>query len=318
MEFTDEIKKEADRMIDFLMPLTLEGQIDVYKYIVNSAFFILSHESRERPGKAMYADANMLYQMTILKCHSILNLSRGIIGYINPLDGISFKHIYDPFSIYNIVRSQYEAFCNFNNIYIVSKIDEAEKEFKYYLWEISGLKYRQRFDAEMEENKTKKEVEKKLIEELKNKIFDNTCFEELNEASKARIKEEVEKNGKEWKIEIVNKDARWLAWHEMAKNAGLNSRMQMQIYSHLSLSTHPSNVSVFQFESLYSSGEHVKATVMAMKISSFIISFLISDFCHYSTTAAKTFMLLPHLNQHIINTYNNMLRSEKYKIPDAV
>ncbi len=214
----------------------------------------------------------------------------------------------------SIVRSQFEAFCNFNNIYIQSK-NVNERTLKYDLWALSGLKHRQNFRTEEEENKRKKEDEKLQIESIIKSIENNPCFSQLNEDSKIEIRKKGIKD-KDWKLKIIQDRAFFIAWHDLMKNANITDTVD-GIYRHLSLTTHPSNVSVFQFNNLYNSGEYIKTCLMSLQISNYFISFLITDYCHYSSEAKKIFHELPYICKYLINSLNCMFRGNDFVIYPA-
>ena len=132
------------------------------------------------------------------------------------------------------------------------------------------------------------------MEERKKAVTENPCFLRLDELSKEKITNAIKI--KEWKFEINGKTVKLSHWHELMKNAGI-TQIYEKLYTHLSLATHPSNVSVFQFGE---SGGKPEQCIMPVQVSHAIfIAFLIRDFCTY-------FLLQPlHLKNipiHIINT----------------
>ncbi len=221
--------------------------------------------------------------------------------------------LYDPFALASIVRTQYEAFCNFNNIYCFSKSAE-EKLFKYNLWVLSGLKYRQNFSAVQKENIEKKEIEKKQIIELKEEIKLSSVYKNLAPDSKENIDKAIK--WKKWQIVLDGQNARSIAWHEMMTNAGATDLLNGQ-YTSLSLNTHPSNVSVFQFKDLYSEANDLPLSLLTIKLSKWLISFFIADYCCYFEDAKSSFNELPLMTQILVNQYNSMFRTEKYRINNA-
>jgi len=298
-------KSIADSLVEILFPITLPKIIELHKKVLDAAFYILLQEPGVKQDPKSTRDANLLYQMAILKCHSVLKLSEGFKNYTNQIDGRKFNPIYDSFSILSIVRPQFESFCNFNNIYMQSK-NQDELNLKYNLWVLSGLKYRQSFNALSKENVQKKEDEKKQIEEIEKVIIENPCYIQFDDLSKDKVKIAIKR--KEWKIQINRTSGKTVGWHELLKSSGIKGVYE-QLYTHLSLGTHPSNVSIFQFGE---AGGKPEQCFLPIQISCTFIMFLIRDFCTYFPNAANTFHKLPYEYRYIINTYNSAIRGEEY------
>jgi hypothetical protein len=180
--------KEELRMeyVRLSRPDDLPTVIETHRIITDVGFSILYNHGKQGGLKDIWdEDNNLLYQMTIVKSLSLIQYSNPI-NYENAIDGTTIKDIYDPFSIYTIVRAQYEAFCNFNNIYIQSKsLDELQ--LKYYLWVLSGLNYRQRFKTESESVKDIQQAEAKNIDIYMNLLNSNLCFLQLENQSKTNV-----------------------------------------------------------------------------------------------------------------------------------
>ena len=102
----------------------------------------------------------------------------------------------------------------------------------------------------------------------------------------------------------------------MLINAGANQLLDGQ-YTSLSLNTHPSNVSVFQFKDMYSNKTDLPTMILDIKLSKWLVSLFISDYCYYFEDAKETFNKLPIMTQILINWYNTMFRNESYMINNS-
>lgn len=304
----EELRMEFSRLMKSEDLLTM---IESHKVIADVGFYILFHHNKEAVKTSWDHDANLLYQMTILKSISLLQHSNPI-DFVNNIDGSFLKKTFDPFSMFNIVRAQYEAFCNFNNIYIQSKTLE-ELKLKYFLWVLSGLNYRQRFGATSDFAKEKKLKEANEIADLMKAVTSNTCFVQLEEQSQKNILEGIKK--RDWQFKIDGIKASKIAWHEMMTNAGTNEMLDGQ-YSSLSLNTHPSNVSVFQFGSMYTDGMQEFNSRMAIQLSKIFTALLIRDYIFYFNSCKELFNKTPQMSQMLINSCNKMFRNEEFKLND--
>lgn len=303
-----QVRNEYKRLLG---PEDLPTMIEGYKIVTDAGFTILNQHGREKAKTVWDHDGKLLFQMTVLKSLSLLQLSNPI-SYSNSVDGSSLNNTYDPFAMDNLVRAQYEAFCNFNNIYIQSK-SEDERVLKYNLWVLSGLNYRQRFNVTSDYAIEKKKNEAKEIEELVAATIVNKYYLQLDEQSKKNINDGIKK--RDWQFKVDGNKAYKVGWHEMMTNAGANTMLDDQ-YSHLSLNTHPSNVSVFQFGSMYREGLQEFNVRMALKLSKIFIAMFIRDYCIYFSGCGEMFNKLPSIHQLLINSYNTMFRGEAYKLND--
>lgn len=298
-----------DRLMD---PKSMQEQIESYKIITDAAMFIIFQEEKKAKSAAD-RDANNLYQMTALKCLSVLKLVEKKLHYKNDINGLELN-VYDPFGLKPIIRAQFEAYGHFNNVYLQYG-SEDEKQLKHDLWVMCGLMNRQKFSAIQAESTAKKEKEKREIEELKKKIEDNPCFKSLNQKAQQRIFDMADRS--DWKLTISGDNAIFAGWQQLTENAGANDHLK-NTYKSFSLGSHPSNVSVFQFTEAYNKGKEAADffTSIALKLSKFYMSLFIADYCKHSPEAKIVFDQMPELHQLLINSYNRMFRGEQYQVND--
>lgn len=292
-----------------------KDRIESYDKVIDTAFKLLHDHQNKKYNNQIDEEANLIYQLLILKNLSIRKLISGI-HYTNSLVNFKIKGLIDLFSIYSIIRSQFEGYCNFNNIYIKPK-NEDEKRVIYFLWVISGLKFRQRFKiaAITDEGKEKILNEKKQIEIYTKYIFDSEIYSKLNEKDKKKVNNAID--NKKFQICFENNNVRTLSWREMLSNAGVSDQFD-EMYNHLSLSTHPSNVSVFQFKDLYKDNSYITLSIFAMEIGKYITTFLMRDYCEYFGELKLIFNTLPVMNQLLINGINKLFRGDSYQLNDIL
>lgn len=304
-------RKEYERL---LFSKDLKTIIESHK-LISDLGFVISYKHSLLGAKSVWDhEANILFQMSVLKSISLQHLAHSI-NYRNDIDGTFIKDLYDPYGMLNLVRAQYEAYCNFNNIFIQSNAEEDLK-LKYDIWVLSGLSYRQRFNAESEEQIKTKEYEANQIIQLKNKIVTNECYKQLEEKSQLNIQECI--NRREWQIKIHGKKAYKIGWHDMMTNAGIGKHnLTESLYSYLSLATHPSNVSVFQFSSMYINEKQEFNVEMALELSQSFISMMIRDYVIYFNLKENIFDKLPLIPQMLINSNNIMYRGDEYKLNEV-
>lgn len=306
------------QMIEFVRlskPTTRKDVLDSYNNILNTGMRILDFGGEIRINNAIDHDAHLLYQMTLLKCLSIRTLYQDHT-FISDIGGNNIPNILDPMSMWAIVRAQFEALCNFNNIYLQTSTLE-ERDLVHSLWVISGLKYRQKFETGImtPENVVKKEKEAQEIIEITNHLKSADFFKSLQPREQMKIDNYL----KDSIFQVYFKNGKLLkgGWTELMQNAGAKD-MYKGMYNMMSLSTHPSNVSVFQFRDLYKNNMAQFSTDFLMKFSSFITACLIRDFCEYFPCLKNEFRKLPKMNQHLINGFNRLIRGNDYVLNDLV
>lgn len=295
-----------------MYPDRFSTQIESYKIISNAAMHIIFQEGN-KVGSAIDRDANNLFQMTSLKCLSVLKLVEKKLNYKNDIDGIELN-VYDPFGLNPIVRAQFEAYGHFNNVYLQSR-SKDEKQLKYDLWVMCGLMNRQKFAAIQDDNVVKKEKEKKQIKDLEKQIKDNPIYKSLNPKAQQEVFNRADRS--DWKLTISGDNAIFPGWQQLTVNAGTNENMN-NMYRRFSLGAHPSHVSVFQFREAYENGKEAADffTDISLQLSKFYMSLFIADYCKHSSEAKAVFDKMPPLYQLLVNFYNNMFRGKKHEVND--
>jgi len=262
-------------------------------------------------GSGIDLEASMLFQMTVLKCLTIRE-SLKKVSYKSKDGSIEMGPMFDPFSMWPLVRCQYEAFCAFNHIFINPKTEE-EKGILYRLWVISGLKYRQEFDAGIQDNVDKQADELKRINKYEEEIQQTNFYLNLIPREQEKLKKAIK--NKEWQFYNDNGIIKFASWKKMASNADVDPKLFKDTYSYLSLGAHPSNVSVFQFKELYRLKADEEIDFFSLNLSRQIIAFLIRDYCIYNKVAANIiFNGLDITNQVLVNMINKSFRGNAYSI----
>ena len=290
---------------------TVPDRLENYKIILDSGIFLSlkAHETIKREDRHDFLnDALILFQMTMSKGISILKLAQGT-DYKNDIESLKHNKAYryiEPTAISSLTRTQFEAFSNFHNIYNSSD-DDNVKQLLHDLWVVAGLKERQRFihDDMAEEHKKKAEVERRKIDTLIERIEANEVFLSFSEERAEKLRKQI----KQRNFQFVYKDGdlKKSGWRDMFLNAGIKPMFE-NIYSNMSLYSHPSNVSVFQFAQMFDEKTNTPMTHNAMNISRIIMALFIGNYCKFIPEAHAAFQELPRLYQFIIDFENKAFR----------
>lgn len=299
-----------------LMSLTLgKGEKETLacnKLILESGFFLTNKVHSEiipQDRNEQLNDALIVFQMVFGKGLAVRRLQEGL-EFQNSLNGTNMKGLVDPTAIAALIRTQFEAFTIFHNIYNYPN-DPELVSLLYSLWKLAGLKVRQNTvkDDMMEEHRIKAQQEAKLIEELEQEIYSNAYYLALDETQQSWLRDRMKKRD----FELLFKDGKFIkpGWRELYLNAGVKENLLHQ-YALLSQYSHPSNVSVFQFAQMYEVGFEKEMATSFLSQSSIIMAFMISEYCHYLPIAMEKFKELPDLNQLVINSFNRSMRGSDY------
>ncbi len=181
-------------------------------------------------------DAEGLYLKTFYHSCSIYTLMKGV--RVSPLN-INFI---DPASIQVMVRASLESALTFFYVFDYPK-SNADKEFAYLVWHLSGLLIRQGFHPLSRYGKDKLNKEKEYINRLQEQIRN---FAQFNNYTLRQQKDIIEKG--KWKLPIKDEKGDYYipGPAKIALLAGMDKQHAYDIYSYLSSYAHSDYLSVMQ------------------------------------------------------------------------
>ncbi len=293
---------------------SIESSRELMNIFLEYFFLVIRKHGQDEVYSQAHADARMLFQMIFTKASYINKLLEGV-GF-NSKDGGKLNPIIDPTSIAPLVRTLYETLCVFHLVYILPNSQE-KKDLVYQLWVSSGLKYRQRFSANFPSSKEKLEHERKEIENIKTTIETSDLFNSLTEKNQKKILAKLKE--RDYKISFTGLDVNFLTWQELSGTMDLKNDLLDNIYTYYSLYAHPSNVSVFQFDTMFSKEEEAnkRITTTSMKYCFALLSMFIADYIKLFPDILKTYNDQDLVSQIALNFHNSMMRGETHSINDA-
>lgn len=296
---------------------TPEKVTEGHSIVLEVGFHILNEFHKKIEGKprtSQEQDALMTYQMVMAKGIAIATLAKGVSFQSKTLNS-NISNLLDPTSIAALVRTQFEAFANFYNIYNSSN-DENLRDLLYSVWVLAGLKERQRtIDPDIStEQRQKVSREKERIEKISEEIVRNSIYLGLETENQRWFEQQIKKRN----FEFIYKDGKITkpGWRELFLNTGASDAFY-SMYSLMSLSTHPSNVSVFQFAQMFQMKFNVQMLSSFQDYSKIIMAFMIASYCQYFPQAKLIFDELPRLNRVLIDSINANYRGVNYSISDS-
>lgn len=195
------------------------------------------------------------------------------------LAGIDIDFIDHP-SIKVITRAAVETYLALHYLF-VSPDSPQEREFRYKIWELSGLWERQRFMVTAPQNKMKLAREKVQVDRLKTKIETHPLYQKLD-------KEERRKALRgEWKLKRQ--------WVDLAKLAGFNETHFNLLYRYLCSSAHTDSLSAIQIEAASDKQVQYDLAVTCLKVGLLLMSELVFAFTKLFPETSATLDSHPNL-----------------------
>lgn len=288
-EFLDELLNRKEDLLN-----NYEYQKEVLIDLIEAG---LSYSKRKLETKDKNF-ARMMFQMSICKMSSIIQLSGGL--KLEDRDN-EFDGLIDVYSITTIFRSVFENYCFFKNLY---GKNWKEEEFLLLsnIWQISSLNQRHKLleknTITFNDDKLKIEKEKEHVNKLNKEIEKLSIYEE----NKKEIKKFIKEN--KWQLTIDNNKLQYISWREMYKwiRESKGHVKNDRVYKILSLDSHPSYFSVFQFGELFTQRMDLIRRNSILYSSVQILSWYISDF--KDLTSIKSNVKIKDRTLYYINFFN--------------
>ena len=262
-------------------------------------------------------EAKLMLQMMFTKVLHLKGILNGVSYSSN--SGSYLNNIIDPGVVAVMSRNIFETGGLFNLIYRQPKTDN-ERDIIYNLWKHAGLRTRQRFKESFEATKKGRvlEEERQDMELITESIKTNSFFLDLDKHNKKKILDRLDKG--EFLIQFIDKKVKCFKWHELVDVMNLKKDLFDNLYSYFSLYTHPSNVSVFQFDDLFKDADdnYLMMTNFNIKTILSFIGVFIADYINFFPEVTKVFNNLSLEEQLIIDFHNMLGRNESYSIMKAI
>ena len=293
---------------------SIESSHELMNIFLEYFYNVISKHHEDPIYIQAHVDAKIVFQMIFTKAIHIKKLLEGV-GFKSRFGG-KLNPIIDPTSIAPLIRTLYETVCVFHLIYILPD-SQQKKDLVYNLWVSSGLKYRQRFNFSLPGSLEKLEQERILIERIKEEIENTDLFKSLTEKNKSKIL--IKLKEKDYKISFTGLDINFLSWQDVSGTMDFKNDIFANIYSYFSLYAHPSNVSVFQFEMMFSKEDEAykRLTITSMKYCFALLSLFVADYIKLFPNILETFNKQDLVSQIVLNFHNQMMRGETHSINDA-
>lgn len=166
-------------------------------------------------------------------------------------------------SIYLLGRAQIENYLMLYYLNFQPKTFE-EGEFRYLLYELSGLNNRQQFDATTRESILKKQKEKVDIDLIIEKIKNNKYFQELPKQKQNHL--------------LENKPSRIIGWEKLIETSHLNRQLFLNTWKLYSNYSHSELIGSIQIKDFFKNRVELNSSLCtALNIANMIVCTTIID-----------------------------------------
>ncbi len=206
-------------------------------------------------------------------------------------------------SMFVLLRTLLETYAVFFHLF-VDNCSIEEKIIRFRLWELDGLRIRQKYTLP-EDALTRQKIEKEKVD-IENCI---KIIKQFDYFKKLEVKNQeflIEKAA--WRFtnnSLMNKDhnKKRLSIEQMTLNTGLKKALFENWYSFASTHTHTTYWSVVQSDTL-TNEEKITSEYVAIMQASFITSFFIKDFCKIYDSAELFYNSLPSTEREIVDSFD--------------
>lgn len=226
------------------------------------------------------------------------------------VQGDKEKRFIDSSSLSALIRVQLETYAVFYHLF-VDHCNMEEKIIRFRLWELDGLRTRQKYSRPDDSLiKEKLEKERHDIENCISVINQFSYFQNLD----SRDQEYLLKNAV-WRFNdnsLKNRDKRKkrLTVEQMILNTGIKESLFEDWYAFISTHAHTMYWSVVQNATLTEDEKIISEYVIIMQ-ATFLTSFFIKDFCKIYVTANDIFISLSEGEKQVIDSFELRGRETK-------
>lgn len=250
-------------------PTTLENGkrflhllLDTYFEMIHDTHELIVHTARE-------SYAQQWLQMFFTKGIAFEILLDGY-GYVQ--GKWSMNKIVDHTSLFMIARNLGETLSAFELICVLPETDE-KRLIMESLFESSAYKYKLLlYSDEMKEEHPEQYVEdEQVVKDAKKHIVNTIYYKSLSVEQKKLLQDIIKR--KNFQIRLLDDEVRRLSWQETMLEYVIPNGIFDRIYNYFSLNTHPSLISMNQFDQAFGK-EHPEYLQLCLTATLYMITFL--------------------------------------------
>jgi len=201
-----------------------------------------------------------------------------------------------------IARVMIENYLTIYDLFFSPK-SNSEGEMRFYLYELSGLTSRQKFEAKNHENIIKKEIEKNRIAEIQELLKVNEYFMSLE--------------SKYQKATLSGKSSREISWEKLIEKSDIQSKLFRSLWRLFSNTAHSELLGAIQLKETIKNGQEKEIEEIFTTLFSCVLlnSCLIVNFLDLYPNSKRIFK---NNSTDLYNKINVWSKLAKYDIEDKL
>jgi len=260
--------------------------IDVFIFLINT---LVDEKIKDKGWKYFSETLAIKFSLSANSLCQVINGSQ----VESSLSRLSTR-IFDISSLYILMRAQIENYLTFYYLYIQPKSEE-EQEFRFLIYEMSGLENRQRFDTIFKDLQTIQINERRRIEEILIKIKNNRLFHTLSSKQKADI--------------LKNKHAKIISWSKLLEESDLVSSIFKKAWLLYSNFAHSEYASLIQIKGYFQEPYKTLSTRNLIQFMALVlISIFVKDFITLYPEIENRYSSIQANDKEVIEFFNGIGR----------
>jgi hypothetical protein len=195
----------------------------------------------------------------------------------------------DHSSINVVMRAALETFLAFHHLLIAPKSAE-ERSFRVCIWQIGGLRDRQRFPVISSESKAKLQKEKTQLDKLIKKIETDPIFSTLTSGERKRARKG------EWRLTKQ--------WVDVAVEAGISKQYFEPMYRYLCSYAHSGSLSMVQINQAESKEVQLRLAETNLGTALIIMSSMVTAFVDLFPEARQCLEAAPEHQRYLVKLWH--------------
>jgi Family of unknown function (DUF5677) len=195
----------------------------------------------------------------------------------------------DHASINVVMRAALETFLAFHHLLIAPRTAE-ERNFRVRIWQIGGLRDRQRFPAIVSENRAKLQKEKVQLDKLIKKIEANPIFQTLTPEERRRARKG------DWRLTKQ--------WVDVAVEAGISKQYFEPMYRYLCSYAHSGSLSMLQINEAENKEVQFRLAEPNLGTALIIMSRMVTAFAELFPEARRCLEAAPEHQRYLVRLWH--------------
>lgn len=254
------------------MDFSYEASLNELKYLLNGYLEVSdSMKGVKSVETSNFSEIEGILKKVTYDTSSLILLAEENMQYIQ-IEDENLPMIAYP-SIISLARCIFESYLIFNYIFINTRDDKDEFQYRFTLWQLDGFKTRQNFTVLSDEGKAKMKSEKSVVKELYKDLYSNPKYKILPD----KKRKQFEKKSFKWHPDLTS----------IALLAGINERHWRNTYAFMSQYSHSGYLSAFQIRQINSQEGAKSQCISSIQLVLILLARFIDEYSTFHQNVAN-------------------------------